>query len=71
MFSDSSRDENFPPAPFDEFKWLDFMRKIGLNHIVTTDMFIRFCREVAQEAKKEPSSVTFDRVSMATVLKNR
>ena len=64
MFSESNGEEKFPPAPFNEFKWLDFMRNIGLNHVVTSDMFVNFCREVAQQAKKETNSVTFERVSL-------
>ncbi len=64
MYSDETREAKFPPAPFNEFAWLDFMRQIGLNHVVTSDMLLRFCREVAAAAKKDSTDpTTFDRVS--------
>lgn len=40
----------FPSAPFSDFKWLDFMRLAGMQCDVTTDMFVNFAAELANEA---------------------
>ncbi len=62
------REDKFPPAPFNEFKWLDLMRRIGLNHVVSSESLIGFCQEVALQAKKHSSSVTFESVRIFVVL---
>ena len=52
----------FPPAPFDEFKWLSFMKMIGLQHDLTPDKFVEFAQLVAAEAKEAtPSENTFNK----------
>jgi len=49
----------FPPKPFEEFKWLDFLRLIGMQHEVSKTMFITFASKLAEEAKESPNDNTF------------
>ena len=51
----------FPPSPFNEFKWLDFMRISGLTHIVSSEMFLRFANEIATEAVENQNEETFNK----------
>ncbi|XP_074631582.1 sacsin-like [Acropora palmata] len=43
--------ESKPPKPFDDFKWLDLLREIGLKQIVSKDQFQTFANEVASQAE--------------------
>lgn len=52
---------SFPSAPFSEFKWLDFLRQIGLQHNVSIDQFVLFANEVAEEGKRDPTEQTFNK----------
>ena len=46
----------FPPQPFREYHWLKFLRKIGLVHEVTPDMFLKYANTVAVGATHNPSN---------------
>ncbi|ELT96105.1 hypothetical protein CAPTEDRAFT_195081 [Capitella teleta] len=60
---------SFPPAPYCEFKWLDFMRTIGLQHNVSVELFVHFAREIACEAETSASDATFNKArTLATNL---
>ncbi|XP_068722037.1 sacsin-like [Montipora capricornis] len=49
---------DFPPEPFESEEWLKVLKKIGLVHEVSQDLFRRFATDVAQEAKKERTEKT-------------
>ena len=51
-------EESFPPVPYICLEWLPFMRKIGMIHEISRDHFIKFAREVAQEASQRRASKT-------------
>ena len=51
----------FPPPPFGEFKWLDFLRSVGMQHNVTQTMLVSFANKIAEEAKQSPTDATFHR----------
>ena len=51
-------EESFPPVPYSCLEWLPFMRKIGMIHEISRDHFIKFAREVAQEASQRRASKT-------------
>ena len=51
----------FPPKPFCEFKWLDFMKAVGLQQEVTKEQFVEFAQKVADEASTNPSESTFNK----------
>lgn len=50
--------ECFPAEPFCEVKWLSFLRKVGLIHNVTNDMFLKFAQEVELEGQVNPTQRT-------------
>ena len=39
--------EQFPPCPFNEIEWLDFLINIGLRNVVNEMTFLQFCQKVA------------------------
>ena len=51
----------FPPPPFNEFKWLDFLRLIGMQHEISVNTFKDFAFQIAQEATSNPSEKTFNK----------
>ncbi|KAK2153631.1 hypothetical protein LSH36_291g08049 [Paralvinella palmiformis] len=52
----------FPPAPFTEFKWLPFLKTIGLQHELAADRFVEFAELVAKEAEEgPPTDSTFNK----------
>ena len=60
LFSDN--DQNvFPPAPYSEFKWLEFMRLIGLQSSLTINLFLKFAYEIEQEAYTDFNEKTIEK----------
>ena len=53
--------EVFPPKPFDEPEWLDFLCDIGLIKNVTKEKFLEFANEVAREAKVSKTEETIEK----------
>ena len=51
----------FPPEPFNEFKWLNFMRLVGMQHNVTHVMLLSFANIISEEAKHSATEATFNR----------
>ena len=51
----------FPPRPFSEFKWLDFLRQIGLIHKISMDMCVDFATQLSEEAENERNEETFNK----------
>ena len=49
-----------PPRPYSDYKWLDFLRQIGLQHEVTPEMIIDFATGIAMEAEMNPSENTLN-----------
>ena len=41
---------HFPPSPFTDDEWLDFLILIGLQTDVSEEQFLKFCRKVARMA---------------------
>ena len=41
----------FPPPPYNDCTWTDFLRKCGLVHEVTQDMFLGYARQVASSGQ--------------------
>ena len=52
---------SFPPPPFNEFKWLDFLRLIGLQHTVTVEMFLDFATQISKDALVCPTDLTLNK----------
>ena len=44
----------FPPHKFRDYRWLDFLKKIGLVYEITSDMFLKYTHEVAVDATQNP-----------------
>ena len=61
MFGTESYGDLFPPQPFGEFKWLEFMRAIGLQHTVSAEQFLTFAEKVQEEGRACPSEGTFNK----------
>ncbi|ESN95266.1 hypothetical protein HELRODRAFT_193608 [Helobdella robusta] len=59
MFHDST--EAFPPTPFNEYKWLDFMKLIGMQCSITPDLFYKFACEIEEEALSHQTEKTFEK----------
>ena len=49
-------DMAFPAAPFNEFKWLELLRLVGLQMDVSAESFIRFARLIADEVATSGAS---------------
>ena len=47
LFSVFLKNENFPPAAMRDYKWLDFLNKIGLRTKATEEEFLIFSRRVS------------------------
>ncbi|CAH1796047.1 unnamed protein product [Owenia fusiformis] len=58
MYRFKEDSDAFPPKPFCESKWLDFMRQIGLVHDISIDTFVDFAYQIAEEALNNPSNET-------------
>ena len=58
--------DKFPPEPFNSKQWLPFMKKIGMVHEVSSDLFKRFAHDVAREAVMQRTDET-DRKSKVLV----
>ena len=55
-------DPAFPAAPFNEFKWLELLRLVGLQTDVSAEMFVRFANSIADEvATSGASETTFEK----------
>ena len=52
MFDGNSN--QFPPKPFQEQDWLEFLSEIGLRTMVPEIQFLEFCKEVASVAEESP-----------------
>ena len=59
-------EDKFPPEPFNKYKWLSFLKKIGLNCEVSHDLFKKFATEVAREGATQ-RTVKTDKKSEALV----
>ena len=44
----------FPPAPFNDRAWLDLLSDIGLRINITQQLFLEFCKTVAQGGRSSP-----------------
>ena len=52
----------FPATPFNEFKWLELLRLVGLQTEVSVELFVQFANSVADEvAHSGPSESTFEK----------
>ena len=52
-------DDMFPPEPFDNNKeWLPFLKRIGLIHEISQDLFKLFALKIASEAVTQPTEST-------------
>ena len=40
-----------PPKPFDSTEWKGFLKKVGLQHTVTTDHFIQYAKQLEEKAR--------------------
>lgn len=57
----SGHPEMFPPAPFNDYKWLDFLKQIGLQYSTTKELCLKFAKEIESEARKGPTELTYER----------
>ena len=57
----SGHPEMFPPAPFNDYKWLDFLKQIGLQFCTTKELCLRFAKEIESEARKGSTELTYER----------
>ncbi|PVD18438.1 hypothetical protein C0Q70_20987 [Pomacea canaliculata] len=55
--------DKFPPAPYCDGEWREFMEKVGMVKEVTVKMFISFARQVAAEGADALSEKTLTRSS--------
>ena len=51
-------DDLFPPKPFNSKEWLQFLKRIGLIHEISRDLFKMFALEIANEAITQPTENT-------------
>ena len=51
-------DDMFPPKPFNSKEWLQFLKRIGMIHEVSRDLFKKFAVEIANEAITQPTETT-------------
>ena len=55
-------DVAFPAPPFNEYKWLELLRLVGLQTDVSAESFVQFARSIANEvATCGPSETTFEK----------
>ena len=53
MFEGES--DKFPPSPFNEQDWLNLLKDVGLQDDVTPELFLQFCKMVAEDGRRSPS----------------
>ena len=58
VFRVMHKENCFPPPKFREYRWHDFLKKIGMVHEITSDMFIDYALEVAVDATQNPGDKT-------------
>ncbi|XP_028392515.1 sacsin-like [Dendronephthya gigantea] len=51
IFKTFVQKEDFPPSPFDSHEWKDFLKKVGLQCVVTSDHFLRYAQQLEQESR--------------------
>ena len=51
-------DDLFPPEPFNSEEWLPFLKRIGLIHEISQDLFKMFALKIANEAVTQPTENT-------------
>ena len=51
-------DDLFPPEPFNSEEWLPFLKRIGLIHKISQDLFKMFALKIANEAVTQPTENT-------------
>ena len=51
----------FPPEPFNTYKWLEFLRQVGMKHIVSSEMLVSFANIISEEAETNPTEATFNK----------
>ena len=51
-------DELFPPEPYNSEEWLPFLKRIGLIHEISQDLFKMFALKIANEAATQPTENT-------------
>ena len=51
-------DDLFPPEPFNSEEWLPFLKRIGLIHEISQDLFKMFALKIANEAVTQPTEKT-------------
>ncbi|XP_028405565.1 sacsin-like [Dendronephthya gigantea] len=47
--------EKFPPPPFNETKWLDFLQLIGMVRVVSETLFMNFANRVSRDGNLSPT----------------
>ncbi|KAK3586632.1 hypothetical protein CHS0354_028488 [Potamilus streckersoni] len=65
VFAQMCDKSDFPPQPFDDSYWSDFLKLIGLKTKVTENMFVEFVEKVAREGR---SLVTEDVMQKSDIL---
>ena len=50
--------DKFPPSPFNEEDWFDLLKDVGLQVDVTPELFLQFCKMVAEDGRRSPSDHT-------------
>ena len=57
----------FPPAPFGDYKWLEFMKQAGLQSSLTQQLFVKFAFEIEQEAYTDFNDKTVEKAKALTI----
>ncbi|KAL3892399.1 hypothetical protein ACJMK2_004609 [Sinanodonta woodiana] len=65
VFARMCKTSDFPPPPFDDSYWSDFLKLIGLKTEVTETMFVAFVEQLAREGR---SLVTKDVMQKSEIL---
>lgn len=58
MYKDNPK--AFPPPPFSDFGWLDFLRHIGLQKDMSVELLIKFAKQIAEFGRTEPTEDTYN-----------
>ena len=64
IMEDESSDK-FPPSPFDETEWLDFLIQIGMISEIDETLFMKFVCRVAKNGNSSPTNKTHKERSKA------
>ena len=48
IFKEMLPDDFFPDAEFCDYQWLGFLKELGLVSEMTTDLFVMFCKQLAE-----------------------